>query len=76
MEARERLARRQNHDDLTALEVRLHLDLGEVGHVGANPVQTFMPISVWAISRPRKRSVILTLLPSSKNDFIAFIFTS
>jgi hypothetical protein len=35
-----------------------------------------MPSSRWGISRPRKRSVSLTLSPSSKNRRTALIFTS
>src|SRR5688500_13374371 len=32
-------ARSQDHDDLAALEVGLHLDLGEIAHIGLDPVQ-------------------------------------
>src|SRR5215216_6054928 len=38
--------------------------------------KSLTPSSVWAISRPRKRSVTLTLSPSSKKRCTAFIFTS
>ncbi len=36
---------------------------------------TFTPSSWWAISRPRKRSVTLTLSPSVRNAFMARSFT-
>src|SRR5690606_3115401 len=37
---------------------------------------SFMPSSGWAISRPRKRIVTLTLSPSSKKRCMALAFTS
>ena len=39
-------------------------------------ISSFMPSSGWAISRPRKRMVTLTLSPSSKKRFMALAFTS
>ena len=70
------LSRRQHHHHLAAFHLRPLLHLGEGLGVLRMRLSSSMPRCWCAISRPRKRSVTLTLSPSSKKRRIARIFTS
>lgn len=70
-----RSARRQHHHHLAVFELRLGFDLAIVASLLANLAEKLHAKPRCAISRPWKRSVSLTLSPSSKKRLTDFIFT-
>ena len=70
------LARRQHHHHLAAFEPGSISTLAILAMSSLTRLSSLVPSSWCAISRPRKRSVILTLSPSSKKRCIERIFTS
>ena len=70
------LDRVDHHDHLPALEARIASILPNSVTSSATRSSSLRPRSAWAISRPRKRSVILTLSPPSRNLVTERILTS